>query len=128
MYCLCGFAPLRETLFSRSRRRPLISSEPPSIAARRSSSFRRRWNRPASRPHSNNMNPLTAFFRSFLLASLGALACGSMSATDVQDIGSRRELLVDDFLIADLGGAKLTLHKPEPRDVVITCDQPWEGN
>ena len=50
------------------------------------------------------------------------------AAADVQDIGSRRELLVDDFLIAHLGGAKLTLHKPEPRDVAITCDQPWEGN
>lgn len=43
-------------------------------------------------------------------------------------IGSRRELLVDDFLIANFGGAQLTLHKPEARDAVIVCDQPWEGN
>ena len=43
-------------------------------------------------------------------------------------IGSRRELLMDDFLIAKMDGAALTLHKPEARDVVLVCDQPWEGN
>ncbi len=43
-------------------------------------------------------------------------------------IGSRRELLVDDFLIASLTGAELKPHKPEPRDVAIVCDAPWEGN
>ncbi|NUQ65334.1 MAG: hypothetical protein HUU20_22940 [Pirellulales bacterium] len=44
------------------------------------------------------------------------------------DLGSRRELFVDDFLIARMDGAELKLHKPEPRDVAILCDQPWEGN
>ena len=43
-------------------------------------------------------------------------------------LGSRRELFVDDFLIASLAGAELKLHKPEPRDVALVCDQPWEGN
>lgn len=43
-------------------------------------------------------------------------------------IGSRRELFVDDFLIDSLRGAELTLHKPEPRDVALICDAPWEGN
>jgi hypothetical protein len=46
----------------------------------------------------------------------------------VIDIGSRRELLVDDFLIDKLVGVELTLHKPEARNVVLTCDAPWEGN
>jgi len=27
-----------------------------------------------------------------------------------------------------LGGATLTLHKPQARDVVFVCDKPWEGN
>ena len=44
------------------------------------------------------------------------------------DIGSRRELFVDDYLIARMTGAELKLHKPEPRDVALVCDLPWEGN
>ena len=44
------------------------------------------------------------------------------------DIGKRRELLVDDFLIEKLSGVQLALHKPEARDVVLVCDRPWEGN
>ena len=44
------------------------------------------------------------------------------------DIGSRRELFVDDFLIERMTGAALKLHKPEARDVAIVCDAPWEGN
>lgn len=43
-------------------------------------------------------------------------------------IGSRRELLVDDFLIASLSGAELALHKPQPHEVALVCDRPWEGN
>lgn len=43
-------------------------------------------------------------------------------------LGSRRELFVDAFLIESLVDAELKLHKPEPRDVVLVCDQPWEGN
>ena len=44
------------------------------------------------------------------------------------DIGSRRELFVDDFLIKSMQGVSLKLHKPSPRDVVLVCDAPWEGN
>jgi len=44
------------------------------------------------------------------------------------DLGSRRELFVDTFLIDRLTGVELTLHKPEAKDVVLVCDAPWEGN
>jgi len=44
------------------------------------------------------------------------------------DIGSRRELFVDDYLIDKIDRAKLTLHKPTPREVAIVHDKPWEGN
>jgi hypothetical protein len=45
------------------------------------------------------------------------------------DLGSRRELFVDDSLLQQLGGrAELKLHHPTPREVAITFDQPWEGN
>jgi len=44
------------------------------------------------------------------------------------DIGSRRELFVDDFLIEQHRGTYLKLHPPEPADVALVCDAPWEGN
>ena len=45
------------------------------------------------------------------------------------DIGSRLELMVDDYLIERMsGGAELRLHRPAEREVVFTCDKPWEGN
>ena len=43
-------------------------------------------------------------------------------------LGSRRELFVDDFLIAGMEDAQLRLHRPEPHDVALVCDRPWEGN
>lgn len=46
----------------------------------------------------------------------------------VADIGSRRELLVDDFLVAEKSKTELHMHQPVPQEVVITCDAPWEGN
>lgn len=48
------------------------------------------------------------------------------------DIGSRRELFVDDFLIDSRSGLlSLRLHHPVPREVVAVfgeAGEPWEGN
>lgn len=45
------------------------------------------------------------------------------------DIGSRRELFVDDFLIERLTGkAELRLQNPVPREICLTHDAPWEGS
>jgi len=44
------------------------------------------------------------------------------------DIGSRRELFVDEWLIAELRSARLKLHRPERREVVLTFDAPWEDS
>ena len=44
------------------------------------------------------------------------------------DIGSRRELFVDDYLVERVtGSAALQLHHPEPHEIVLTHDEPWEG-
>ena len=43
-------------------------------------------------------------------------------------IGSRRELFVDDFLIASRHGVELRLQKPVPREIVMVHDAPWEGS
>jgi hypothetical protein len=59
---------------------------------------------------------------------LGPSALRAAGTEPAIDLGSRRELFVDDFLIASLQGAELKLHKPQPRDVALVCDRPWEGN
>ena len=41
-------------------------------------------------------------------------------------IGSRRELFVDRYLIDQLDGARLQMHRPQPREVAIRFDRPWE--
>ena len=43
------------------------------------------------------------------------------------EIGGRRELMVDDYLIERLDGAGLRLHAPAPRETVLVTDRPWEG-
>ena len=49
-------------------------------------------------------------------------------AAEPVDIGSRRELFVDDHLIEQLtGNAELRLHHPTPREIAIVHDAPWEG-
>ena len=46
----------------------------------------------------------------------------------VIELGSRRELFVDDYLIERRKGVELRLQKPVPRNVAIDHDVPWEGN
>ena len=47
----------------------------------------------------------------------------------VLDIGSRLELMVDNHLVASLGGkAARRLHHPARREVAVVHDAPWEGN
>lgn len=59
---------------------------------------------------------------------LGTLLVSAAGGQPV-NIGSRRELLVDDHLVAELrGGAELQLHHPVAREVVLVHDAPWEGS
>jgi hypothetical protein len=44
------------------------------------------------------------------------------------DIGSRRELFVDEALIARREGVELRLHHATPREIVLDHDAPWEGS
>lgn len=48
--------------------------------------------------------------------------------TGTLEIGARRELFVDDFLIDRRRGAELRLHHPIPREIVLVHDAPWEGS
>lgn len=59
---------------------------------------------------------------------LALLALSSVSA-EVIDIGSRRELFVDDFFIDKMTGkAEQRLHHPQIREIAIKHDAPWEGS
>ena len=51
------------------------------------------------------------------------------SPAGITDIGSRRELFVDDFMIERLTGkAGLRLHQPTPREVVSDCSRSSRGS
>ena len=64
-----------------------------------------------------------------LLCLLSETPAGAQEGDAPIDIGSRRELFVDGFLVQTLEGeARQILQRPVPREVVLVCDQPWEGN
>lgn len=66
--------------------------------------------------------------RMFCVIALFVSSAPALVAQPV-DLGSRLELMVDDYLIASIsGGARLILHPPTPHEVVIVHDEPWEGN
>jgi hypothetical protein len=50
------------------------------------------------------------------------------NSNQVIDIGSRLELLVDEYLVDAMQGVWLVLNRPLQREVAIVHDQPWEGN
>ena len=62
---------------------------------------------------------------SFLLLTPLTAPCAE---NDPINIGTRRELFVDDFLIDKMKGADRRLHRPTPQEVSIVHDAPWEGS
>lgn len=66
--------------------------------------------------------------RTLLLTAI-AVVTATLAPAQVLDIGSRRELFVDDLLIAGLaGGARQQLHQPRPQELTLVHDAPWEGS
>lgn len=66
--------------------------------------------------------------RSLILLSVLLINSLSRGAEPI-NIGSRRELFVDDVLVERLmGRADLRLHHPTPQNVALVTDEPWEGN
>ena len=59
-------------------------------------------------------------------------ATASPNGTDsaaVIDIGARRELFLDELLIDRMeGDIRRRLHHPQPREIVLVHDEPWEGS
>ena len=63
-----------------------------------------------------------------VMASAMVMACAMVEAAEPIDVGSRLEMMVDDYFIQNVTGAALTLNRPTPRGVAIVFDKPWEGN
>ena len=66
---------------------------------------------------------------SFFVLTAWACSLGSelVRADEPLEIGSRRELFIDRFLIDKLDKATLRLQPPQPAGVAFKFDQPWEG-
>ena len=47
---------------------------------------------------------------------------------EVLSVGDRRELFVDREVVDYMDGAQLVLHRPQPQEVAIVCDDSWEGH
>ncbi len=58
------------------------------------------------------------------LVLCSACALGAAPA----ELGNSRELFVDDQMVETMDGVTLKLHHPLPREIVLSCDQPHEGN
>ena len=66
----------------------------------------------------------------FVFVTLVAISTNAAEADEDSgaiDIGSRRELFVDSQLIEKRDGASLEMHRPQPREVVMRFDKPWES-
>lgn len=62
------------------------------------------------------------------IAQAGTLRSAETDAQQAIDIGSRRELFIDNLLIETLAGsAEQRMHHPIPREVALVHDEPWEG-
>ncbi|MEO6873979.1 MAG: hypothetical protein ABI222_04070 [Opitutaceae bacterium] len=61
----------------------------------------------------------------FILALFVASAA---LAVETVDVGNRRMLFVDDYLIAQRDGLELRLGSPVARETVMVFDAPWEGS
>ncbi len=70
--------------------------------------------------------------RTQALFGAGMLALSALMAQAAEpplDIGSRRQLFVDRRLVDRLEGeARLALHPPQPQEIVLRSEEPWEGS
>ncbi|WP_353719960.1 hypothetical protein [Dyadobacter sp. 676] len=58
----------------------------------------------------------------------GILFCSFCQAQQPLELGSRREIFVDHYLIDRLQNVTLQLHHPRNEGPVLQFDKPWEGN
>jgi hypothetical protein len=75
----------------------------------------------------------TAFWLAGLLAgamcliAIGGISEPASAQVPLIEVGSRRELFIDHYLIDKLDNTSLHLHEPHDEGIVMKFDQPWEG-
>jgi hypothetical protein len=70
--------------------------------------------------------PAVAFAALFVGSFIGEVH--TAAAAEAYDLGDRRELFVDARQIESLGGsATLKLHAPQPAEIALKFDSPWDG-
>ena len=42
------------------------------------------------------------------------------------DLGNRRELFIDDYLVSKMTNVELITHRPERKNLAMIFDKPWE--
>ena len=72
----------------------------------------------------------TLMFAKWLVVALTLAVMFTAAASGAEPIaiGSRRELLIDDFLLEKITNARLVLHRPVARELALVHDKPWEGS
>lgn len=73
------------------------------------------------------LKPSLAAAGCLLLLAVAAVSARGEEASEPLDIGSRWELFVDEFLVAEKKGVALELHEPDKKEIVLVTDKPWEG-
>ena len=81
----------------------------------------------SGRPHPRPLSRLRKRGVASLVLVLLAATAPAVRAAEPIDIGSRRELFVDRFLIQRLTGTTLELHRPTYAGIVLRRQFPWEG-
>lgn len=79
-----------------------------------------------------DMNHIAQRICRFLLTAvifLNVCVPDGVAQTDGRiDLGNRRELFIDDYLIDERNHVELLVHQPVREEIAVTCDAPWEGN
>jgi len=67
----------------------------------------------------------------FLFLASSAFFCAAPGFSETPDaplnLGDRRELFIDDYLLESVDAVELTTHRPERKNLVAIFDKPWEG-
>jgi len=74
--------------------------------------------------------PNVLILRKFCVGAILLLFCVDpllVSGAEMIDLGSRRELFVDQFLIEKMNGTRLQMHQPQREGTALKFDKPWEG-
>ncbi len=66
--------------------------------------------------------------RLFLCVTIVLSLVSSVPSAEPIDIGSRRELFIDDYMVDAMKNVELKSHEPTRREIAIQWDKPWEGS